>query len=184
MTGSQTNSDATISRAGINTVANFAGILVTQLASIFFAIAYFRILGAENYGLVGFSVTLVQLGTYIADMGIGRVVVRELARRSHASDLAEQMSDVLLTLQATNFALALIVGIAIAGSAPWLAQHWLQLGDLPLNEAVHAIVIMGAIAVLQLPRSIGLEALRGLQQQVLSNILGKGWQRSHCSAVS
>src|SRR6202022_3487455 len=44
-------------------------------------------------------------------------------------------------------------------------------GDVPLSDAVHAIIIMGGIALLQLPRSISLEALRGLQQQVLSNVL-------------
>jgi O-antigen/teichoic acid export membrane protein len=160
-----------ISRVGINTVANFVGTSLTQAAGIVFAIAYFRILGSENFGLVGFSVTLVQLGSYFADMGVGRVVVRELARRSHASDLAEQMGDVLFTLQATNFALAVVVATTIAGGASWLAQHWLKLGDVPLRDAVHAIIIMGGIALLQLPRSISLEALRGLQQQVLSNIL-------------
>jgi O-antigen/teichoic acid export membrane protein len=171
VTAVQIDREPSISRASINTVANFVGSSLTQVAGIFFAIAYFRILGAENFGLVGFSATLVQLGTYFADMGIGRVVVRELARRSHASDLAEQMSDVLFTLQSINFALALLVGITIAGGAHWLAQHWLQLGDVPLNDAVHAIVVMGAIALLQLPRAISLEALRGLQKQVLSNVL-------------
>ena len=171
MTATQINPEPSISRASINTIANFVGSSLTQVAGIFFAIAYFRMLGAENYGLVGFAATLIQLGTYFADMGIGRVVVRELARRSHASDLAEQMSDVLFTLQSINFALALFVGITIAGGADWLARHWLQLGDVPLNDAVHAIVVMGAIAVLQLPRAISLEALRGLQQQVLSNVL-------------
>jgi O-antigen/teichoic acid export membrane protein len=160
-----------ISRVGINTVANFVGTSVTQAAGIVFAIAYFRILGAENFGLVGFSVTLVQLGAYFADMGIGRVVVRELARRSHAPDLGEQMGDVLFTLQATNFALALAVSITIASGAPWLAQHWLQLGAVPLSDAVHAIVIMAGIALLQLPRGVSFEALRGLQQQVVPNSL-------------
>jgi O-antigen/teichoic acid export membrane protein len=160
-----------ISRASINAAANFAGTSLTQVASLLFSIAYFRFLGAENFGLVGFSVTLLQLGTYFVDMGVGRVVVRELARRTHAADQAEQMGDVLFTLQATNFAAALVLGLAIASGAPWFAQHWLKLGDLALNDAIHAIVIMGAIAILQLPRSISLEALRGLQQQVLSNIL-------------
>jgi O-antigen/teichoic acid export membrane protein len=162
---------ASISRASINTAANFVGNSLTQAAGLLFSIAYFRVLGAENFGLVGFSVTLLQLGTYFVDMGVGRVVVRELARRTHAADQAEQMGDVLFTLQATNFAAALVLGLAIALGAPWFAQHWLKLGDLALNDAIHAIVIMGAIAILQLPRSISLEALRGLQQQVLSNVL-------------
>jgi O-antigen/teichoic acid export membrane protein len=171
VTAAQISGVASISRVSINTAANFLGNSVTQAAGIVFAIAYFRILGAENFGLVGFSVTLVQIGTYFADMGIGRVVVRELARRSHAPDLGEQMGDVLFTLQATNFALALAVSIAIATGAPWLAQHWLQLGDVPTSDAVYAIVIMAGVALLQLPRGISFEALRGLQQQVLPNAL-------------
>jgi O-antigen/teichoic acid export membrane protein len=164
-------SNLSASRAAINTAANFLGSSVTQVAAFIFAIAYFRLLGSQNFGLVGFSITLVQLGLYFADMGVGRVVVRELARRSHAHDFAEQMGDMLFTLQITNFALALAVGGTIAANAGWLAQNWLQIGDVPTDEAVQAIVIIGIIAILQLPRTISLEALRGLQKQVLSNSL-------------
>jgi O-antigen/teichoic acid export membrane protein len=164
-------SNVSSSRVAINTAANFLGSSVTQAAAFIFAIAYFRLLGPQNYGLIGFSIALVQLGAYFADMGVGRVVVRELSRRSHARDFAEQMGDVLFTLQITNFALALAVGTTIAANAGWLTQNWLKIGDVPADDAVHAIVIMGLIAILQLPKTISLEALRGLQKQVLSNSL-------------
>ena len=158
-------------RAAVNTLANFAGSAISQVTNIGFAIVYFRVLGSESYGLIGFLVTLLQLGNYIADMGIGRVVVRELARRSHAPDLADEIRDVVFTLQFVSVALSICIGISTALGADWLAKHWLVLENTPERSASQAIILMAAIAVLQIPRSISLEALRGLQEQVLSNLL-------------
>jgi hypothetical protein len=45
VTAVQMDRKTSISRAGINTVANFVGSSVIQAAGIVFAIAYFRILG-------------------------------------------------------------------------------------------------------------------------------------------
>jgi O-antigen/teichoic acid export membrane protein len=158
-------------RAAVNTLANFAGSAISQVTNIGFAIVYFRVLGSESYGLIGFLVTLLQLGNYIADMGIGRVVVRELARRSHAPDSADEIRDVVFTLQFVSVALSICIGISTALGADWLAKHWLVLENTPQRSASQAIMLMAAIAVLQIPRSISLEALRGLQEQVLSNVL-------------
>jgi O-antigen/teichoic acid export membrane protein len=164
-----------MSRAALNTVANFAGSSLSQVTNLGFAVVYFRELGSESYGLVGFSLILLQLGNYVADMGIGRVVVRELAGHSQVSDSADQMRDVLFTMQCLNIALSVIIGMAIAMGANWLTEHWLVLEHMPQRSARDAIMLMGAIAVLQIPRSIAFEALRGLQEQVLSNVMLSGF---------
>jgi O-antigen/teichoic acid export membrane protein len=160
-----------MSRAIVNTVANFGGLAVTLLSGLAFAILYFRMLGPQSYGLVGLAVTLVQFGTYFADMGIGRVLVRELARSVHLPNPAARMRNTFFTLQLTHFALACAVGLVIALSSRWLAGHWLQLGSFPIDDAANAIVLMGLLAALQLPRAMAAEAMRGLQRQVLSNLL-------------
>lgn len=162
---------AAMSRAIVNTVANFGGLAVTLVSGLVFAIAYFRVLGPESYGLVGLATTLVQFGTYFADMGIGRVLVRELARSINAPNPAAQMRNTLFTLQLTHLVFALLVGLAIALGSRWLAGHWLQLGSYPVADASNAIMMMGLLAALQLPRAIAAEALRGLQKLVLSNLL-------------
>jgi O-antigen/teichoic acid export membrane protein len=160
-----------MSRAIVNTIANFGGLLVSLVAGLVFSIVYFRMLGPQSYGLVGLAITLVQFGTYFADMGIGRVLVRELARSAHLPNPAVRMRNTFFTLQLTHFSLACVVGATIAILSPWLAVHWLQLGSFPLNEAKSAIAMMGLLAALQLPRAMAAEAMRGVQRQVLSNLL-------------
>jgi O-antigen/teichoic acid export membrane protein len=74
-------------------------------------------------------------------------------------------------LQFVSVALSICIGISTALAANWLAEHWLVLENTPQRSASQAIILMAAIAVLQIPRSISLEVLRGLQEQVLSNAL-------------
>jgi len=158
-------------RAIVNTIANFAGLIITIVAGLAFAISYFKILGPESYAFVGLAITLVQIGTYFADMGIGRVLVRELARSAHMPNSATRIRNTFLTLQFTHFSLACVAGLAIAISSHGLAAHWLQLGGFSIERASNTIAMMGLLAALQLPRAMAAEAMRGLQQQVLSNLL-------------
>jgi hypothetical protein len=65
------------------------------------------------------------------DLGLGRAVTREIARRSIIH--TQEMRDVLFTLQVLNFALAVACGAVVIASSSWLASHWLKLGLLNLT---------------------------------------------------
>jgi O-antigen/teichoic acid export membrane protein len=159
-----------MSRSIRNTIANIIGVVSTTAFAFIFAIVYFRILGSENYGLISLCTTMLLLGNLFVDIGIGRAVTRELARREHAVELAQEMRDALFTLQAVHFSLAFVCGIVIAASSRWLATHWLQRETLGIDEAVQAITLLGIVATLQLPRELCRSALAGLQRQVFLNV--------------
>ncbi len=159
-----------VSRTINNTIANFAGLITTTGLTLLFSIFYFRILGSENFGLVSFCTTILLIGGLFVDLGIGRTVTRELARREHNPELAQEMRDALFTLQMVHFTLAFSCGLAIVVSSPWLATHWLNLEKTEIDVAVQAITLLGIVATLQLPRELCRAALAGMQRQVLSNL--------------
>ncbi len=161
-----------MSRTVLNTVANFVGLISSAGLTLLFSVFYFRILGSENFGLISFCTTVLLIGNLFVDLGLGRTVTRELARREHNPELAQQMRDALFTLQLVHFALALTCGLIIIASASWLATYWLNRDTVDVNAAAQAIALLGVVAALQLPRELCRSALAGLQKQVFSNVLG------------
>jgi O-antigen/teichoic acid export membrane protein len=160
-----------MSRTLHNTIANFAGLISSSGLTLLFSIVYFRILGSENFGLISFCTTLLLIGNLFVDLGLGRTIIRELARREHDPKLGQEMRDALFTLQSLHFGLAIACGVIIAASSSWLAANWLNRDTVQIAEATEAIVLLGALASLQLPREFCRSALSGLQMQVLSNLL-------------
>ncbi len=158
-----------MSRSIQNTIANFGGLISTVAFAFLFAVAYFHILGSESYGLISFCTTVLFVGSSFADMGVGRAITRELSRREHLAELAQEMHDALFTLQAINFGFAIICGAAILASAHWLAANWLQLGSIDIGDASGVISLLGIVAILQFPREVCRAALAGLQRQVFVN---------------
>lgn len=159
----------TVSRTVKNAIASFGGAFSTAVLNTIFTIAYFRLLGGESYGLVIFCTTILIIGGMIVEAGIARTATRELARRDHAPELAQEMHDVLFTLQLVHFALALACALVIVGLSHWLASEWLHRDKLNIDEAVRAIILIGGIAILQFPRALCNAALTGLQHQVFLN---------------
>jgi O-antigen/teichoic acid export membrane protein len=159
-----------MSRTLRNTIANFAGLVSSSGLTLLFSIFYFRILGSETFGLISFCATVLLIGNLFVDLGLGRTIIRELARRAHNPQLGQEMRDALFTLQVIHFGLALMCGIAIAFWSSWLATNWLNRDTVAVTEATHAIALLGVVAALQLPREFFRSALSGLQLQVLSNI--------------
>jgi O-antigen/teichoic acid export membrane protein len=158
-----------MSRTIKNTVANFVGLGSTSGLTLLFSVFYYRILGSENFGLVSFCATVLLVGNLFVDLGLGRSVIRELSRREHNPELAQEMRDALFTLQTVHFALAFCCGVTIVLSSSWLAARWLNRGTVEIGAAAHAISLLGIVAALQLPRELCRAALAGLQRQVLSN---------------
>ena len=69
-----------INRQALNIVANFSGVGARLIFSLVFNIVYFRLLGSESYGLIGFYASLAALSS-LFDLGLNQTTVREVARR-------------------------------------------------------------------------------------------------------
>ena len=74
-----------MNRQALNIVANFSGVGARLIFALAFNVIYFRLLGSESYGLIGFYASLSALSSLL-DLGLNQTTVREVARREADRD--------------------------------------------------------------------------------------------------
>lgn len=136
--------------------------------SLAFIPVYIKFLGIESYGLIGFFASFQSL-LALLDLGLGAAISRELARLSVDQGNASQMRSMLRTLELIYWSVSGALAILIFLLAPWLANHWLQMDLLTVNQARHAIILMGLTFAARWPFALYSGVLLGLQRQVLFN---------------
>lgn len=152
-----------------NIAANMIGSAWVALLSIAFVPLYIHFLGVEAYGLIGFFVTLQVLFS-VLDMGLTATLSRELARLSVAGqDAAQQMRDVVRTLEAIYWGLAIIIIFVVFALAEWIATGWLNVDQLQPDVVSRSVMLMGVVIAFRMPYGFYSGGLIGLQNQVLLN---------------
>lgn len=153
-----------------NVIANFAGQGWTALIGLVFLPLYIRFLGMEAYGVVGFFLSM-QAFFAILDFGLAATINRELARRMQAGHTADEIRDLVRTLEWVYWPLGLLVGgVSLLASGP-IAAHWLNPVNLGRDELTQAIALMGVAAALQWPTGFYVGGFSGIERQVLLNTL-------------
>ena len=158
------------SRQALNIVANFSGVTARLIFSLAFNIAYFRLLGSESYGLIGFFASLAALSA-LFDLGLNQTTLREVARRGADGERAGELRTVVFTLQFLLGGIGLLLGLLVALGARWIAASWFSVTQLAANEVTASVALMGGVLALLFPANFFYGTLIGLQRQVLSNTL-------------
>lgn len=151
-------------------ITNYGGQLITLTLALIFVPAYIRILGVEAYGLIGFYITLNGAAA-IFDLGISATINRELARAVVERRPAEQVRDLVRTLEICYWAIGIAIGGIICLFAPQIARYWLKSGSVPLATVTTVVRMMGVILALQWPLTFYQGGLIGLQRQVTVNAI-------------
>ena len=151
-----------------NFFANLAGSGWSALVGLACTPLYIRFMGMEAYGLVGFYF-LLQGIISILDLGLSPTMNREMARYSVMPNKAGEARNFVRTLEIGYWAAGILIGTGIYLSAPYIATHWINAGDIPASEVQRAVTIMGVLTALQWPLSLYQGGLLGLQRQVLLN---------------
>ena len=152
-----------------NVIANLGGSAWAGLVAFAFIPIYLRTIGPAGYGLVGFFVTLASLMS-VFDGGFGAATARELATVSD-NGKAGSVRNLVHTLEVIFWGIALVLGASVFFSAPFLADHWLNLGTLERNDALDALKLMGLTLALQWPVAYYSGCIVGLQRQVGLNFI-------------
>lgn len=156
-----------------NIAANVATRAWGFASAYLFVPIYLRLLGIEAYGLVGFYSTLLAVMSF-ADMGLTATLNRELARLSARDGALQQMRDLLRSFESIYLAISATLAIGLWTLAPWIAERWLTTVALRPAETALAIRLLGFSIVLQLPTSLYLGGLMGLERQVRAAYLQVG----------
>ncbi|MCL0034117.1 oligosaccharide flippase family protein [Thermodesulfovibrionales bacterium] len=151
-----------------NIIANFAGNGWTALMSLAFVPLYIKFMGIESYGLVGIFATLLALFGLL-DMGLSTTLNRELARFSALPDKAQDMRNLVRTLELPYWGVAFVIGVAVVGLSGPIANYWVNVDELSPATVQQALMIMGVVVAFRWPTSLYSGGLMGLQKQVLLN---------------
>jgi O-antigen/teichoic acid export membrane protein len=153
-----------------NIVANFGGNLWCGLMGLIFVPLYIRFMGIEAFGLIGIFATLLGL-FFLLDMGLGATLNREMARLSVLENKAQEMRDLLRTLEIPYWGIAGIISIMVVMLSPLITYHWVNVKALSPVSVQRAIIIMGIATAFQWPLGFYSGGLMGLQRQVLLNVI-------------
>jgi O-antigen/teichoic acid export membrane protein len=134
--------------------------------SLVFIPVYIHFMGMEAYGLVGVFLT-TQAMFSLLDMGISTTLNREIARLSVYPDKAQEMRDLLRTLEFIYWGITFLIIILILLCAPLISYKWIHGRQLPPVVINRAVMIMGGAIAFQLLSGFYSGGLLGLQEQVL-----------------
>src|SRR5262245_11111836 len=154
----------------LNVIPNFVGVGAGMIFPLLFNIIYYRLLGTEGYGVIGFYGALAILAS-LADLGLSQTTLREIARRASDDNRASELRSLVVTLASIASGIGLVVGLLVVVSSQWLAISWLSLSRFSDSEVATAIATMGGILTLLFPANVFNATLRALQLQVLGNTI-------------
>jgi O-antigen/teichoic acid export membrane protein len=151
-----------------NILANFVGKCWSAFIALAFIPLYIRLIGIEAYGLVGLF-TALQMTLSVLDLGLSTTVNREVARLSLQPGTAQEIREVVRTLETVYWGLAVLIAAILIALAPAIASHWIHAERLSSQTIQQAVLLMGLATALQFPTSFYAGGLLGLQRQVLYN---------------
>jgi O-antigen/teichoic acid export membrane protein len=153
-----------------NIAANFAGGMWQSLMTLIFIPLYREFMGTEALGLIIFFATLQGIFGLL-DMGLSSTLNREMARLSVLPNKQQEMRNLVRTLEAIYWSVAVFVGIIVVALSPFIAHHYIKPGHLSGKTIEQAFLIMGFVLALQMPVGFYSGGLMGLQRQVLLNAI-------------
>jgi O-antigen/teichoic acid export membrane protein len=153
-----------------NIIANFGGKAWQALMSLAFIPLYIKFMGIESYGLIGIFASLLSVFSML-DMGLSTTLNRELARLSIVPDKAQEMRNLVRTLELPYWGFAFFIGITVVCLSGPIAEYWVKADKLTPATVKQALIIMGVIMALRWPVSLYSGGLMGLQKQKLLNVI-------------
>ncbi len=153
-----------------NVVANVAGKGWAALLSLAVVPIYIHFLGIEAFGLIGFFLSLMAILSLL-DLGLGTALNRQFAQYSAQSGKAQEMRDLLRTLEIIYWSIGFAIGVTMAALAPVIAAYWIKPQHLTSETVAQALAMMGIALAFQWPRALYTGGLMGMQRQVAFNLL-------------
>ena len=142
-----------------NISASYASQIYVTLIGILMLPMYIKYMGAEAYGLVGFF-TMLQAWFSLLDIGLTPTISREMARFRAGSVSVLFFRRLFRALSTIFFIIALIGGSGLMFLALPIAEDWLNVESLSLDEVQISVQIMAI--------SVALRWLCGLYRGVVS----------------
>ena len=153
-----------------NAIANSLSQIYLLAIGIIITPYYWKYLGDEAFGLVGFfTLLLTWLG--VLDVGLSPTLGREVA---HARGLNNGFKDFIKLLKSYEIIfmiISILIVILISISSNLIAVGWIKSNELTLSTTSYCISLMGFIIALRLFSGLYKSGIYGLEDQIWLNII-------------
>jgi O-antigen/teichoic acid export membrane protein len=153
-----------------NIISNVAGRGWAALLSLAVVPIHIHFLGIEAYGLIGFFLALMAILSLL-DLGLGTALNRQFAQYSIQPGKAQEMQDLLRTLEIIYWLVGIAIATTMAALAPVTAAYWIKSQQLTTESVTQALAMMGIAVAFQWPRTLYAGGLMGVQKQAAYNLL-------------
>jgi O-antigen/teichoic acid export membrane protein len=140
------------------------------ILNLAFVPIFLHLLGAEQYGLIAFGVSL-QAMLAVLDLGLATTANREFSRARGGGSAAASGPVILRTLEVVYLGMGALVALGLVLAAPWIADHWLQAEGMPPEAVRTSLVLLGIATGLRWPVGAYSGVLLGLERQVSLNLV-------------
>lgn len=158
------------SRSARNVLWNVVGGLWVGILTVLVTPWFVDRLGMEGYGLVGLWL-MMQVTMGLLDLGMGATLNREFASSQGGGHGSRRNRDLLRTFEWIHWSIAAVGALVLILGANWVAESWLRPQSLPRAHLATAVRAMAIALGLQLPSTLYLNGLAGLQSQGRMNAL-------------
>jgi O-antigen/teichoic acid export membrane protein len=135
------------------------------IVSILAVPIYVKYLGVEAYGLVGLFMTL-QVSLNILDLGLSATITREMARLGGKKSGNHERADLVRTLEAVYYGIAVLILVGLLVAAGPLARGWVKPDELDRLTIERAFRHMAFAIAAAWPASLYMGALLGQERQL------------------
>jgi len=151
-----------------NILANYVGQFYVTLIGIIMVPMYVKYMGAEAYGLVGFY-AMLQAWFMLLDMGLTPAMSRETARFQGGAIDALHLRRLLRSLEGVFIAVAVVGAVLLITGSSFIANNWLKVQRLPLDEVQNAVMLIAVITALRWMCGLYRGVITGLERLVWLN---------------
>lgn len=148
-----------------NILANYASQIYAMIIGVVMAPIYLSFMGKEAYGLVGFF-TMMTAWFQLLDMGLTPTLARETARFRGGAIGVDMLRSHMRALEVVFGIVALAGAAAILLMSDQIAEHWLKVKELPLQQVSHAVMLMGLAVPLRWMSGLYRGVVNGFEHQV------------------
>lgn len=159
-------------------ISNY-GSKIWGLASVFIFIPlYVKILGIENYAVIGFYTLLLGIISF-ADAGMSSAIIKEFALDMTVS----YKYSVLRKIENLYIFISILITVIIFLFSNSIAVKWLTSNEISANDLSYYISLIGCGVTIQLLSSLYFGALFGLDKQIKANSFQILWNLAKAGVV-
>jgi len=158
-----------------NILANYAAQIYAMGIGVVMAPVYLLYMGREAYGLIGFF-TMMSAWFQLLDIGMTPTLVRETARFRGGAIRVNTLRSFLRALEIFFGSISLAGAAAIILLSREIADHWLNVQNLSIDDVTQSIILMGL--------AIPLRWISGLYRSVVNGFEHQVWLAFYNTAIS